>query len=170
MKFIFWPFLLLTVGCSTVPPTNVHQPMTARPAPRFEMANKCFRKPLIARQEICNAEREKMLMAVQLPDDLFIARFAGVEFVKLLPMLSRGPVAGNRFEMPIDFGANVQVLVSEQVKAAGNYQLGLINKMLARGLTCIFAVGGRSVAYKRLEKTLVRVFVKFLPKALGDYR
>lgn len=39
MKFIFWPFLLLTVGCSTVPPTNVHQPMTARPAPRFEMAN-----------------------------------------------------------------------------------------------------------------------------------
>ena len=39
MKFIFWSFLLLTVGCSTVPPTNVHQPMTARPAPRFEMAN-----------------------------------------------------------------------------------------------------------------------------------
>src|SRR5574343_1740615 len=39
MKFIFWPFLLLTVGCSTVPPTNVHQPMTARPAPRYEMAN-----------------------------------------------------------------------------------------------------------------------------------
>ena len=39
MKFIFWLFLLLTVGCSTVPPTNVHQPMTARPAPRYEMAN-----------------------------------------------------------------------------------------------------------------------------------
>lgn len=39
MKFIFLPFLLLTVGCSTVPPTNVHQPMTARPAPRYEMAN-----------------------------------------------------------------------------------------------------------------------------------
>jgi flagellar L-ring protein precursor FlgH len=38
MKFIFWPFLLLTVGCSTVPPTNVHQPMTARPAPRNDMA------------------------------------------------------------------------------------------------------------------------------------
>jgi flagellar L-ring protein precursor FlgH len=39
MKFVFWLFLLLTVGCSTVPPTNVHQPMTARPAPRNEMAN-----------------------------------------------------------------------------------------------------------------------------------
>jgi flagellar L-ring protein precursor FlgH len=37
MKRIFWLFLLLTAGCSTVPPTNVHQPMTARPAPRFEM-------------------------------------------------------------------------------------------------------------------------------------
>lgn len=28
--------LLLTAACSTVPPTNVHQPMTARPAPRYE--------------------------------------------------------------------------------------------------------------------------------------
>lgn len=37
MKRVFWLFLLLTAGCSTVPPTNVHQPMTARPAPRFEM-------------------------------------------------------------------------------------------------------------------------------------
>lgn len=25
-------------GCTTVPPTNVHQPMTARPSPRMEMA------------------------------------------------------------------------------------------------------------------------------------
>ena len=39
MKFIFWLFFGLTVaGCSTVPPTNVHQPMTARPAPRYDMA------------------------------------------------------------------------------------------------------------------------------------
>ena len=28
--------LVLSAGCTTVPPTNVHQPMTARPAPRFE--------------------------------------------------------------------------------------------------------------------------------------
>jgi len=41
MHFIFGLFFLLTVGCSTVPPTNVHQPMSARPAPRFDtgMAN-----------------------------------------------------------------------------------------------------------------------------------
>jgi flagellar L-ring protein precursor FlgH len=26
----------VVAGCMTVPPTNVHQPMTARPAPRFE--------------------------------------------------------------------------------------------------------------------------------------
>jgi flagellar L-ring protein precursor FlgH len=37
MKYIFWLFFGLTVGCSTVPPTNVHQPMTARPSPRFEI-------------------------------------------------------------------------------------------------------------------------------------
>ena len=30
--------LVLSAGCSTVPPTNVHQPMSARPAPRFETA------------------------------------------------------------------------------------------------------------------------------------
>jgi flagellar L-ring protein FlgH len=39
MNRIFWLFLLLTAGCATVPPTNVHQPMSARPAPRFESAN-----------------------------------------------------------------------------------------------------------------------------------
>lgn len=39
MNRIFWLFLLLTAGCSTVPRTNVHQPMSARPAPRFEAAN-----------------------------------------------------------------------------------------------------------------------------------
>ena len=39
MNFIFLLFLLLTAGCSTVPPTNVHQPMTARPSPRFDMPN-----------------------------------------------------------------------------------------------------------------------------------
>ncbi|MCH2221854.1 MAG: hypothetical protein MK097_16245 [Dechloromonas sp.] len=26
--------LLLSAGCATVPPTNVHQPMTARPSAR----------------------------------------------------------------------------------------------------------------------------------------
>ncbi|MBL8405563.1 MAG: flagellar basal body L-ring protein FlgH [Dechloromonas sp.] len=29
--------LLLSAGCATVPPTNVHQPMTARPSARFDM-------------------------------------------------------------------------------------------------------------------------------------
>lgn len=36
MKRIFWLFFVLTAGCATVPPTNVHQPMSARPSPRFE--------------------------------------------------------------------------------------------------------------------------------------
>jgi flagellar L-ring protein FlgH len=30
--------LVVTAGCSTVPPTNVHQPMSARPTQRFETA------------------------------------------------------------------------------------------------------------------------------------
>lgn len=39
MKRFAWFFLLLSAGCSTVPPTNIHQPMTARPAPRLDIAN-----------------------------------------------------------------------------------------------------------------------------------
>lgn len=31
--------LAVLAGCQSVPPTNVHQPMTARPAPRSELAN-----------------------------------------------------------------------------------------------------------------------------------
>eukprot|EP01034_Spumella_vulgaris_P042739 gene42739-53024_t len=31
--------MLAIAGCTTVPPTNVHQPMTARPTPRFDMAS-----------------------------------------------------------------------------------------------------------------------------------
>ena len=38
MKRLAIVALIATAGCSTVPPTNVHQPMTARPAPRMEVA------------------------------------------------------------------------------------------------------------------------------------
>jgi len=36
MRWLCLVFMVVTAGCMTVPPTNVHQPMTARPAPRFE--------------------------------------------------------------------------------------------------------------------------------------
>lgn len=39
MKRLALLALVLTAGCSTVPPTNVHQPMTVRPAPRSGLAN-----------------------------------------------------------------------------------------------------------------------------------
>lgn len=40
MKRIFALMAALSaVACTTVPPTNVHQPMTARPAPRVELAS-----------------------------------------------------------------------------------------------------------------------------------
>lgn len=37
MKRLVLLALVVTAGCTTVPPTNVHQPMSARPAPRHEM-------------------------------------------------------------------------------------------------------------------------------------
>lgn len=36
MKRLVLLSLAVTAGCTTVPPTNVHQPMSARPAPRYE--------------------------------------------------------------------------------------------------------------------------------------
>ncbi|MBS1141009.1 MAG: Flagellar L-ring protein [Proteobacteria bacterium] len=38
MKRLILISLVAAAGCSTVPPTNVHQPMTARPSPRFDTA------------------------------------------------------------------------------------------------------------------------------------
>lgn len=38
MKRIALLALVLVAGCSTVPPTNVHQPMTMRPVPRLDTA------------------------------------------------------------------------------------------------------------------------------------
>ncbi len=68
-----------------------------------------FRKPLIARQEISNAEREKMLMPIEFPDNFFVARFTRVEFVKLFPMFERNMFSGNRFVMPIDICAEIEI-------------------------------------------------------------
>src|SRR5574343_1164654 len=39
MKRLALLALVVTAGCTSVPPTNVHQPMTARPSPRFETAS-----------------------------------------------------------------------------------------------------------------------------------
>ena len=39
MKRVLLIAMLAIAGCTTVPPTNVHQPMTARPTPRFDMAS-----------------------------------------------------------------------------------------------------------------------------------
>lgn len=38
MKYFSWLAVFFCAACSTVPPTNVHQPMSARPAPRYEAA------------------------------------------------------------------------------------------------------------------------------------
>ena len=39
MKILWISIMTLLLGaCATVPPSNVHQPMTARPAPRYELA------------------------------------------------------------------------------------------------------------------------------------
>lgn len=38
MKHLLLPVLVILSGCTTTPPTNVHQPMTARPSPRIESA------------------------------------------------------------------------------------------------------------------------------------
>lgn len=39
MKRLALIALAVTAGCTSVPPTNVHQPMSARPSPRLDMAS-----------------------------------------------------------------------------------------------------------------------------------
>ena len=57
--------------------------------PGGEMTGKCLSVTLVTGQPVCHAEREKILMPVQFPDDLLVAGLGGIKLVKLFPMLER---------------------------------------------------------------------------------
>src|SRR3982750_2275597 len=54
--------------------------------PAIQVVNEGLGEDLVARQHISHAEGEKMLVAVQFPDNLAIARFRRTKLVKLFPM------------------------------------------------------------------------------------
>src|SRR5437868_10530730 len=57
--------------------------------PRCQVPDKYPRKPLVAGKPKCKPECEKMLVSIQLPQDLAIADFRSVNVVELLPVLHR---------------------------------------------------------------------------------
>ena len=61
-----------------------------------------------------------MLVAIDFPDDFFIAGFRRVEFVKLFPVFQRQVLAGNRFVMPINRRPEIEIQITEQIEFAVN--------------------------------------------------
>ena len=71
-------------------------------------------------QQVGAAEQQKMLMPIQLPDDLVVADDGGIEAAHATPMHARRAPLVDRVEMPIDGRTERQTLVAEQVKPAGH--------------------------------------------------
>ena len=82
------------------------------------MLRKNGRVALVFRQPKSDAERKKMLVAIEFPDDLFVAGFGGVELVELFPVFQRRMLAGNRLEMPVDLLSEIEILITEQIEPA----------------------------------------------------
>ena len=91
------------------------------------MTNKSFGVALVFRKPEGGAERKKMLVPVELPDDFFIACFVRAELVKLFPVFNRRAFAGNRFEMPVHFRAEIQIGKTQKIKSSFDDSFGFIN-------------------------------------------
>src|SRR5437868_13407621 len=70
----------------------------------------------IARVPVSATERHEVLMPVQLPSELLVARDARIEKVNLAPMDERRAHARRGFEMPINGRAEVERALTQQIK------------------------------------------------------
>src|SRR4051794_12549461 len=93
------------------------------------MIDECPCKTLIAGQAISHAERKEMLMSVQFPNDLLIARLTRIKIVELFPVLHRRPLCREGFAVPVDAGTDIQAFESHQVDAAIDYVFGRFNDL-----------------------------------------
>ena len=78
-----------------------------------------------ARQQKGPGERGEVLVPVQLPDDLVVAHRIEIEEGDAEPGRVRCSAAVDRVEMPVDFAAEIESLVAEQVEAARADLFGL---------------------------------------------
>src|SRR5205085_6758180 len=70
----------------------------------------------IARVPVSAPQRHEVLMPVQLPSELLVARDAWIEKVNLAPMDERRAHARRGFEMPINGRAEVERALAQQIK------------------------------------------------------
>ena len=66
------------------------------------MGHKGLCVAFVARVPVGPAQGQKMLVAVQLPDDLVIADLGRIEVVDPAPVHQRRPFSRDRLEMPVD--------------------------------------------------------------------
>src|SRR4029077_10459401 len=79
-----------------------------------------------------------MLMTIQFPYDLWVAKLSKIHLVDLEPGFARSPLLVHRVEMPIDLCSIVDTLMPQEVESVqadgicfGNDVLGLIGKSFA---------------------------------------
>src|SRR5688572_9474813 len=87
---------------------------------------------LLASQNVSLTELHEILVPVQFPRDLLVARNAGIEIVELAPVQQRNPFSADRFKMPIDRIAETQVCKSKQIKLAFTDAIRLFDDSLRR--------------------------------------
>ncbi len=80
---------------------------------------------LIAAQQLRFGQRHQMLVTVQFPNDLVVADRREIEKRDFAPGIERSALAMHGVEMPVDFTAEVEILITEQAKTMGADLIGV---------------------------------------------
>jgi hypothetical protein len=70
-------------------------------------------------------QRDQVLVAIQLPDDFVVSGLGEIEEVDLEPRRQRSAFSVDCIEVPIDFGAVIQVLVAQKPEVVAANLIGL---------------------------------------------
>jgi len=68
-------------------------------------------------------------VAIQLPDDLFVARDLDVEIVELAPVPQRDAFAADGLEVPIDWITKTEIFEPKQIEFAGHDAIGFVDQL-----------------------------------------
>jgi hypothetical protein len=111
--------------------------------------------PLVFRQHIRLRQADEPLMTAQLPDDLAVADDIRVERIDAAPMQPRRAMARYRIQMPVQRVAKPKVAVAEEIEAALEETVGLLEDGAAMRLECT-SHSDQSCRIGRTRKEAVR--------------
>ena len=92
--------------------------------PGHQVVDECRGVVLVAGIPIGFPECREVLMPIQLPGQLVLARDVGIQMIDPAPVCQPGPQAGHRIPVPVDRGAKVQTGAAEQVELPLTNTLG----------------------------------------------